>query len=230
MITKHQRLLRLEKHYKVNNIPLTEQHISLLEKFDPEFRERHIKADFTGELVALDTFMVGNLKGIGKIYLQTVVDCHSRFAFGHLYTSKVPVTAVHVLNEKVLPFFEEHECPIVSILTDNGCEYCGRLDGHPFELFLQLEEIEHRRTQVRRPQSNGIVERLHRTLLDEHFRVKGRIKFYESLEEMQADLDCYLQVYNYERTHQGRNMNGRTPRQAFVEGIPNLISEEDSAA
>jgi len=230
MITKHQRLLRLEKHYKDNNIPLTEQHIILLERFDPEFRERHIKADFTGQLVALDTFMVGNLKGIGKIYLQTVVDCHSRFAFGHLYTSKVPVTAVHVLNEKVLPFFEEHECPIVTILTDNGREYCGRMDGHPFELFLQLEEIEHRTTQVRRPQSNGIVERLHRTFLDEHFRIKGRIKFYESLEEMQADLDAYLQTYNYERTHQGRNMNGRTPHMAFVEGIPNLISKEDNVA
>ena len=230
MITKYQRLLRLEKHYKDNNIPLTEHHITLLEKFDPEFRERHIQADFTGHLVALDTFMVGNLKGIGKIYLQTVVDCHSRFAFGHLYTSKVPVTAVHVLNEKVLPFFEEHECPIVSILTDNGREYCGRMDGHPFELFLQLEEIEHRTTQVRRPQSNGIVERLHRTLLDEHFRIKGRIKFYESLEEMQTDLDSYLHIYNYERTHQGRNMNGRTPGQAFVDGIPNINSEEDIVA
>jgi transposase InsO family protein len=230
MVTKHQRLLRLEKHYKDNNIQLTEQHISLLEKFDPEFRERHIKAEFTGELVALDTFFVGNLKGIGKIYLQTVVDCHSRFAFGHLYTSKVPVTAVHVLNEKVLPFFEEHECPIVSVLTDNGREYCGRMDGHPFELFLQLEDIKHKTTKVRRPQSNGIVERLHRTLLDEHFRIQGRIKFYESLEEMQTDLDSYLHIYNYERAHQGRNMNGRTPSQAFVEGLPALNIKEDLAA
>ena len=136
LITKHQRLLHLEKHYKNHNIPLSEQHITLLEKFDPEFTERHIKADFTGQLVALDTFMVGTLKGIGKIYLQTVVDCHSRFAFGHLYTSKDPVTSVHVLNEKVLPFFEEHDCPIVCILTDNGTEYCGRLDNHPFELFV----------------------------------------------------------------------------------------------
>ena len=230
ILLKHQRLLRLEQHYKDHNIELTENHIQLLEKFDSEFRERHIKADFTGQLVALDTFMVGNLKGIGKIYLQTVVDCHSRFAFGHLYTSKVPVTAVHVLNEKVLPFFEEHECPIVTILTDNGREYCGRMDGHPFELFLQLEDIEHRTTKVRRPQSNGIVERLHRTMLDEHFGIQGRIKFYESLQEMQNDLDSYLHIYNHERAHQGRNMNGRTPHQAFVEGIPNNSSKEDSAA
>ena len=230
LLLKHQRLLRLEQHYKNNNIELTENHIKLLEKFDPEFRERHIRADFTGYLVAMDTFMVGNLKGIGKIYLQTVVDCHSRFAFGHLYTSKVPVTAVHVLNDKVLPFFEENNCRIMRILTDNGREYCGRPDHHPFELFLQLEEIKHRTTPVRRPQSNGIVERLHRTLLDEHFRIQGRIKFYESLEEMQIDLDSYLQTYNYERAHQGRNMNGRTPHQVFIEGIPIINSEEVKAA
>ena len=230
MITKHQRLLRLEQHYKNNNISLTEKHIILLEKFDPEFRERHIKADFTGDLVAIDTFLVGNLKGIGKIYLQTVVDCHSRFAFGHLYTSKVPVTAVHVLNDKVLPFFEKYNCRVLTILSDNGREYCGRHDHHPFELFLQLEEIEHRTTMIRRPQSNGIVERLHRTLLDEHFRIQGRIKFYESLDEMQNDLDSYLQIYNYERAHQGRNMNGRTPHQAFVEGIATLNEQEEKAA
>ena len=230
MLLKCQRLLRLEQHYKNNNIELTENHIKLLEKFDPEFRERHIQADYTGYLVAMDTFMVGNLKGIGKIYLQTVVDCHSRFAFGHLYTSKVPVTAVHVLNDKVLPFFEEHNCRIERVLTDNGREYCGRHDHHPFELFLQLEDIEHRTTAIRRPQSNGIVERLHRTFLDEHFRIQGRIKFYESLDEMQIDLDCFLQIYNHERPHQGRNMNGRTPHQVFVEGIPTIISEEEIAA
>jgi transposase InsO family protein len=229
LLSKHQRLLRLEQHHKDNNFPLTEQHIALLEKFDPEFRERHIKADFSGELVAIDTFMVGNLKGIGKIYLQTVIDCHSRFAFGHLYTSKVPVTAVHVFNDKVLPFFEEHHCPVVTVLSDNGREYCGRPDNHPFEIFLQLENIEHRTTPIRRPQSNGIVERLHRTLLDEHFRIKGRIKFYESLEEIQLDFDTYIQTYNHDRAHQGRNMNGRTPYQAFVEGIPTTSQKEEQA-
>jgi transposase InsO family protein len=178
----------------------------------------------------MDTFMVGNLKGIGKIYLQTVVDCHSRFAFGNLYTSKMPVTAVHVLNDRVLPFFEEQGRRVVTVLTDNGPEYCGRPDGHPFELFLRLEDIEHRRTPVRRPQSNGIVERLHRTLLEEHFKVRGRVRFYESLGEMQEDLDTYLNVYNYERAHQGRNMNGRTPHIAFVEGIPIVSREEETAA
>ena len=220
LLSKHQRLLRLEKHAQETGMALSEHEIQLLERFDPEFRERHIEANFTGQLVAIDTFMVGNLKGIGKVYLQTVVDCHSRYAWGYLYNSKIPVTAVHVLNERVLPFFEEHGAKICTILSDNGREYCGRLDQHPFELFLQLEDIEHRTTQVRRPQSNGIVERLHRTLLDEHFRIVGRTKFYESIEDMQVDLDEYLKSYNQERAHQGRNMNGRTPYQAFMDGLP----------
>lgn len=186
-----------------------------MERFNPEYRDRHIQADFTGDLVAMDTFMVGTLKGIGRVYLQTVIDCHSRYAWGTLHTSKMPITAVQTLNNEVLPFFEEHNVPIKTILTDNGREYCGREDQHPFELFLQLEDIEHRTTKVRRPQSNGYVERLHRTLLDEHFRVAGRTNFYETVQEMDKDLQVYLNFYNTERTHQGRNMNGRTPYQVF---------------
>jgi transposase InsO family protein len=167
----------------------------------------------------MDTFTVGSLKGVGRVYMQTVLDCHSRYAWGRLFTTKIPVTAVQTLNNFVLPFFEEHGVKVQTVLTDNGREYCGRLDQHPFELFLQLEEIEHRTTQVRRPQSNGYVERMHRTLLDEHFRIKGRTKFYESVEEMQVDLDEFLAFYNAERPHQGRNMNGRRPLEVFEAGI-----------
>lgn len=94
------------------------------------------------------------------------------------------MTSVHVLNETVLPFFEAHEARVYTILSDNGREFCGRPDHHPYELFLQLEGIEHRTTKVRRPQSNGFIERLHRTLLDEHFRIKGRTTWYESVEQM----------------------------------------------
>ncbi len=220
LTSKHQRLLRLEQHSQETKIELSENHIRLLERFSPEFRERHIQADFTGDLVAMDTFMVGTLKGIGRVYLQTVIDCHSRYAWGQLYTSKVPVTAVHALNNFVLPFFDEHNAKVKTLLTDNGREYCGREDQHPFELFLQLEEIEHRTTKVRRPQSNGFVERMHRTLLDEHFRVAGRTTFYESVDQMQNDLDVYLNYYNTQRAHQGRNMDGRTPYQVFIQGIP----------
>lgn len=121
---------------------------------------------------------------------------------------------------RALPFFEQHEARITTILSDNGREFCGRQDRHPYELFLQLEGIEHRTTRVRRPQSNGFVERLHRTLLDEHFRLQGRKKWHETVEQMQVDLDVYLKTYNTERTHQGRNINGRTPYRAFTDELP----------
>ena len=220
LMTKEQRLLRLETTVRKRKLKLSEEQIRLLERFSPEFRERHIQTRFTGDLVAVDTFFVGTLKGVGKVYLQSVIDCHSRYAWARLYTTKLPVTAVHVLNEDVLPFFEKHRARIHTILSDNGREYCGRPDRHPYEIFLQLEEIEHRRTKVRRPQSNGFIERFHRTLLDEHLRIQGRKKFYETVEEMQKDLETYLVRYNTRRAHQGLNMKGKTPVRAFRDGLP----------
>lgn len=220
LITRHERLLRLERETRERKLELTEQQIRLLERFSPEFRERHIEVHHTGELVAVDTFFVGALKGVGRVYLQSVIDCFSRYAWGRLYTNKLPVTAVHVLNNDVLPFFEQHKLAIQTVLSDNGREFCGRPDRHPYELFLQLEGIEHRTTKVRRPQSNGFIERLHRTLLDEHFRIKGRTKWYENVDQMQADLDVYLAHYNTKRPHQGRNINGKTPYQVFKNGMP----------
>jgi transposase InsO family protein len=230
LLTRHERLLRLEQSVRGRAVNLSDDQIRALERFSPEFRDRHIETRHTGDLVAVDTFFVGTLKGVGKVYLQSVIDCHSRYAWGRLYTSKLPVTAVHVLNEDVLPHFEAHGARVETVLSDNGREFCGRPDRHPYELFLQLEGIEHRTTKVRRPQSNGFVERLHRTLLDEHFRIKGRQKWYESLEEMQGDLDEYLRGYNHERTHQGRNMNGRTPNQAFLDGLPKPEKHKEKAA
>jgi transposase InsO family protein len=228
LLSRHHRLLRLEKTAREQRLKLTDAQIRLLERFSPEFRERHIETKHTGDLVAVDTFFVGTHKGVGRVYLQSAIDCHSRYAWGRLYTSKLPVTAVHLLNEDVLPFFDRHEAKITTILSDNGREFCGRPDRHPYELFLQLEEIEHRTTKVRRPQSNGFVERLHRTLLDEHFRLQGRKKWYETVEEMQKDLDAYFQIYNTKRPHQGRNMRGRTPYQAFIDGLPKNEKETKS--
>lgn len=227
ILTRHERLLRLERTVRERSLELSDEQVRALERFSPEFRERHIEAGHSGDLVAVDTFFVGVLKGVGRVYLQSVIDCHSRYAWGRLYTSKLPVTAVHVLNEDVLPFFEEHGTRITTILSDNGREFCGRPDRHPYELFLQLEGIEHRTTRVRRPQSNGYVERLHRTLLDEHFRIKGREKWYESVDEMQRDLDEYLRQYNQKRSHQGRGMEGRTPYQVFTAGI---VDKEEAEA
>lgn len=237
LMTKIDRLLRLEEVSRKRRVKLTEQQIQALERFDPEYRERHIEVHFPGDLVAVDTFFVGTLKGVGKVYLQAVLDCFSRHAWGRLYTSKLPLTAVQVLNNHVLPFFEEHGIPVRTVLRDNGREFCGRPDRHPYELFLQLEGVEHRTTKVRRPQSNGFIERFQRTLLDEHFRVMGRSKWYETIEEMQLDLDGYLETYNRKRPHRGRAMEGRTPYAVFKAGLKDAKkaarenpNQEESAA
>lgn len=227
LLSKHDRLLRLEREHRSQSIALDDDQIRLLERFSPEFRERQIEVHYTGELVAVDTFFVGTLKGIGKVYLQTVMDCYSRHAWARVYTSKLPLTAVHVLNNDVLPFFEAHDARIDTVLSDNGREFCGRPDQHPYELFLQLEGIEHRTTRVRRPQSNGFLERFHRTLLDEHLRIAGRTTWYEELEMMQADLEKWLHHYNRERPHQGRLMDGRTPYTMFVLGLENRPPESE---
>lgn len=227
LLTRYERLLRLERETRERKLELTDQQIRLLERFSPEFRERHIEVHHTGELIAVDTFFVGALKGVGRVYLQSVIDCFSRYAWGRLYTNKLPVTAVHVLNNNVLPFFEQYQLAIQTILSDNGREFCGRPDRHPYELFLQLEGIEHRTTKVRRPQSNGFIERLHRTLLDEHFRIQGRTKWYESVDQMQVDLDAFLLHYNTKRPHQGRNMQGKTPYQIFKNGLPKPAKLEE---
>ncbi len=188
--------------------------------------EQHIEAPRPGFLLCQDTYFVGTIKGVGRIYQQTVVDAHCSLAFAKLYLSKVPMTAVDVLNDRVLPFYDEHGVEVAHLLTDNGRETCGKPLSHPFELFLAISRIEHRRTQVGSPETNGFCERFHRTVKEEFYAVTFRKKVYESMDELQRDLDAYLAFYNRERTHQGYRTQGRTPHQAFLDGIEAMRKTE----
>lgn len=208
--SRYERLLKLEARASQEGFELTAQQIALIEKANPCFRERHVESSRPGELLAQDTFYVGVLKGVGRVYLHAVVDTFGSYAFGFLHTTKQPEAAVAVLHNDVLPFYQERDIPVTAVLTDNGREFCGK-DTHPFELYLELNDIEHRRTQVRRPQTNGFVERFNRTVLDEFFRIAFRTKFYETVDALQSDLDTWLVHYNQERTHQGYRNNGRRP-------------------
>ena len=201
------RLLRLEKATTEQNVELSEEQIRLLERFSPEFCERHIQTPHTGSLVAVDTFFVGTLKGVGKVYLQSALDCHSRYGWARLHPNKMPVTAVHLMNHHVLSTFKAARGRIEVVLSENGHEFCGRPDPHPSELYLQLEDIEHRTTKVNRQQSNGIMERPHCTLLDEHFRVQARRTCFETIAEREVVLQKYLATYNRKRPHQCRVTN-----------------------
>lgn len=218
METKYKRLLRLEEETNGTDIDLTEEQIKLLEKANPCFRERHVESSYPGYLLSQDTFMVGTIKGVGRVYLQAVIDTYGSFAFGKLYTLKLSETAVDVLYDRVLPFYEEQGLIVEHILTDNGREYCGRVMIHPYEIFLELNDIEHRRTKVATPRTNGFVERFNRTILDEFFREAFRKTLYSSVDELQDDLDQWLHYYNYERPHRGYRNNGKRPFDTIKEG------------
>jgi transposase InsO family protein len=208
--SKYERLLHLEARHLQEGVTLTAEQVAQIEAANPPFRERHIESSRPGELLAQDTFYVGQLKGVGKLYLHSVVDTYGSVAFGYLYPGKLPEAAAAVLHNEVLPFYADRRLVVGAVLTDNGREFCGTA-GHPFELYLALNEIEHRRTKVRHPQTNGFVERFHRTVLDEFFRQVFRETFYDTVERLQADLDQWLVHYNTERPHQGYRNMGRRP-------------------
>jgi transposase InsO family protein len=210
LASRFERLLKLEEQAAHQAIELTPQQVAQIEKANPCFRERHIESSHPGELLSQDTFYVGVLKGVGRVYLHAVVDTYGSFAFGFLHTSKQPEAAVAVLHNDALPFYQERGLPVTAVITDNGREFCGK-ETHPYELYLQLNDLEHRTTRVRRPQTNGFVERFNRTVLDEFFRTAFRTKFYESVEALQVDLNTWLVHYNTERPHLGYRNMGRRP-------------------
>ncbi|HHG8522818.1 TPA: IS481 family transposase [Legionella pneumophila] len=212
------RLKALEAKVASEGIILTEAQVSALEKkkFDDEACGE-IETAHPGYLGSQDTFYVGTLKGVGRIYQQTFVDTYSKVAFAKLYTTKIPITSADILNDKVLPFFEQYNLPILRILTDRGTEYCGKVEHHDYQLYLAINNIDHTKTKANSPQTNGICERFHKTILQEFYQVTFRKKIYESIDELQKDLDEWMDYYNNQRTHQGKMCCGRTPMQTLIE-------------
>ena len=214
-----QRLSALEKKSAEEKFILTEAQLAALErKQDDDVACGEIETAHPGYLGSQDTFYVGTLKGVGRVYQQTFIDTYSKVADCKLYATKTPITSADLLNDRVLPFFEEHGMNVIRMLTDRGTEYCGKVEQHDYELYLALNQIEHTKTKARHPQTNGICERFHKTILNEFYQVTFRKKIYTSLDELQKDLDDWLRYYNYERTHQGKMCCGRTPIETFLDG------------
>lgn len=188
---------------------------SELETARQKSKSRHIQADQPGELICIDTFYVGCIKGVGRIYQMTACDAASSFAWAKLYTDKSAKSAVDFIDHILT---STYGITVKAVLTDNGKEFTTHWASkkHLFENILKNREIIHRYTKVKHPWTNGFAERLNRTILEEFYQVNLRKMRYFNHYDLQIDLDAFIEFYNFNRPHQGYRLKGSMPAEKFI--------------
>jgi transposase InsO family protein len=214
MGNRNDRVLKLEAKVLAEEAPLSAEQIAFIEKANPCFRERFSPSDRPGQILAQDAILVGFLKGIGKIYLQFVIDTYNSFAFGFLHPGKRPDCGVAILHNDVLPFYRNYNLTLQTIITKQGRAYCGT-EKHHYELYLTLNEITHLKTPLHDRHGNGFTEQFNQTVLREFFKKSLNAKPYDTIESLQADFDQWLHYYNHKRSHQGYPNIGASPADIY---------------
>ncbi|WP_404425576.1 helix-turn-helix domain-containing protein [Nibricoccus sp. IMCC34717] len=208
--TTEDRLGKLEELAMGGDLDLSDDQVRAIERMNPAFRERHQDSNQPGQLLVQDTCSVGEVPGIGPVYAQLVIDTFNGFSFGYLHQEKLPEHAAGILHHEVMPQYVQWGMRIQEIITDHGREYCGQIT-HPYELFLQLNDIRHRVADAPRTLTNGFVERFHRAAMDEFFRPLRQDGIPLALERLQDLFRDWIEKYNHERPLLGFPTMGRAP-------------------
>jgi transposase InsO family protein len=215
--TRAQRLLVLETHSAGSAGLLTERTRRNLARR----QTRHVEAEIPGELICIDTFFIGKLKGVGKLWQMTACDAASSYALARVVAVCNAQQAASFLKEVVAVELAEAGWRLQRVLTDGGSEFKGEFDQACREL-----NIRHTRTRPRHAWTNGFVERLQGTILHEHWRVAFRRRYFRRRHQLQESLDGFLKLYNFERPHQGYRTKGRTPAEIFWGAIAQPKTQE----
>jgi transposase InsO family protein len=209
--TFQKRLKTLEAKIVAEDLLLTESQAQSLEKSKEEkVAKGEIKTEHPGYLGIQDTYYVGTIKELGRIYQQTFIDTYTKSVFAKLYDRKNAIVATDMLTTRVLPFFAQEGFRLLRVLTDRGTEYSGALEHHEFESYLAAKNIFHFKTKTIYPLTNGFCDRFHNIVQDEFYSVTIRKKNYRTLDELQKDLDIWMKNFNQERIHSDKYYSGYT--------------------